>query len=362
MIALLLALSLGQIDVRNDGGYVGRARDILDCRGGLACSVDAGVGYISAAGISGGGGGTSPSAVCGMDAGSALAWDGGAYYCTPITHPIQVTVGTCDAGTYLTGISTGNPTCSAPNGSGWVTALNCNFANEATQALNSDAGFTACGTSCFERQQAPTGLVAITNGAGLEMTPASATVLGAGTITCPRVHLQLQCLMPFLKAETPVRVTFRSTGNFAANFDQDPAGIWLTNGSTSYSFVATRRTWNASLKLTARRMMWNSDSNEVVPSVAMGTPNTYRWVAPLGLTNDNAYYTTVVMDAGTLPVGDEYFMPFAANASPTFQASANGWFSPEGMYGFDAFMSACRNSSGTALKVTWKELVVEYKP
>jgi hypothetical protein len=49
VIALLLTLSLGQIDVRSDGGYVGRARSIIDCRDGLVCSADSGVAYLSGA-------------------------------------------------------------------------------------------------------------------------------------------------------------------------------------------------------------------------------------------------------------------------------------------------------------------------
>lgn len=121
--ALLLAAMLGapwllfvgepafaQIDIRNDGGYVGRARDILDCRGGLRCSVDAGVAYLTSP-ASSGSSGVAPVARCDTP-GTALGWDGGAYFCAD-----EVKAGSCSAGQFVTAISNSAvPTCSgAPN-------------------------------------------------------------------------------------------------------------------------------------------------------------------------------------------------------------------------------------------------------
>jgi hypothetical protein len=115
--ALLPFDTYAQIDIRNDGGYVGRARDILDCRGGLTCFVDAGVAYLRSP-ASGGGSGTTPAGLCG-DGGSALGWDGGAYYCADVVKP-----GSCSAGQVVTAISaSGVPTCSyVGTTAGWLFA------------------------------------------------------------------------------------------------------------------------------------------------------------------------------------------------------------------------------------------------
>jgi hypothetical protein len=120
LAALLCVPAYAQIDIRNDGGYVGRARNTIDCRGGLRCFVDGGAAFISAAGVSGGGGGGSvlPSGLCGAS-GTALGWDGGAYYCAD-----EVKAGSCAAGQFVTAISnSGVPTCQpAGTTAGWLSA------------------------------------------------------------------------------------------------------------------------------------------------------------------------------------------------------------------------------------------------
>ncbi len=107
---LFIGDAQAQIDVRQNGTYVGRARDIIDCRGSLTCSVDSGVAYLSGDGGTSGGSGVTPAGLCGNDGIHALGWDGGAYYCIGTAQ-----TGSCAAGQFVNGVSsTGAPSCAIP--------------------------------------------------------------------------------------------------------------------------------------------------------------------------------------------------------------------------------------------------------
>jgi hypothetical protein len=106
VLALLLTAASAQIDIYTGGSYRGRARDKIDCRGALTCTVDGGVAYFSADGGSSGSSLPTPPAC--NDGGSALGWDGGAFTCGAVsglpTPPVCGSVG-WDGGAFTCGTS-----------------------------------------------------------------------------------------------------------------------------------------------------------------------------------------------------------------------------------------------------------------
>jgi hypothetical protein len=121
-VALISTTSLAQnIYVYDEGTQKGRPTGLNFKGSGVtaSCFNDGGLNQRCDVDVSGGGGsGVMPSGLCGAS-GTALGWDGGAYYCAD-----EVKAGSCSAGQFVTAISnSGVPTCqSGGTTAGWLSA------------------------------------------------------------------------------------------------------------------------------------------------------------------------------------------------------------------------------------------------
>ena len=303
MIVLLLTLSLGQIDVRSDGGYVGRARNILDCRGGLACSVDAGVAYLNASGISGGG------------------------------------------------------------SSGWRTANDCDFTDAGNVSLDagaSDADYSVCGYTL--RSWAMSNAVnmpAVVVGDGLLIQPNAASDMWGATATAPGFQIALSGLIPNFTYSTRWRATIHVTGNFTANYD----GFRFN----AFSIMSgDYKGWAGALKAYSGGVLWQTEYSYGAANSYVG-PTLYTFANQTmgvieftgGVAAGTASSYVDFPDGGAFPSQGPGWL-LGQSGPVTTGTNWNPFSSRDGISGIKLHFSANRAGSGTNFILKVKRLKVEY--
>lgn len=239
-------------------------------------------------------------------------------------------------------------------GAGWVTAFECDLTAESNQTLGSDTTYTICGKTWTKQSSAGDGTaMAIVNGSGLRIIPASASDLWSTTRTAPRLHIGLSALVPSFVAETPVRMTIYQTGNWAANYDSSGVVLWTKQDASTFSWARVYRIFNASAQIGIHRVLQNTNATEQVTTI-FGTPDVYRLTYPGGV-GENHFFMSTATYASGFPA-DTAFKPFAAYGPGDVLSNAPS----AGLSGYEMALYASRAGSGTALSVDIKRVKVEY--
>lgn len=113
----------------------------------------------------------------------------------------------------------------------WVTTLDLDFTVQSSQTLGSDAAFTVGGLSWTKMNSANDATaMAVTNGAGLVITPNSTSNISSSTMTAPLLRIPMTTIIPNFTMMTPFRIwAWVSASNEAANFDEATFGIFVPN-------------------------------------------------------------------------------------------------------------------------------------
>lgn len=104
---------------------------------------------------------------------------------------------------------------------GWQTAVDVNFITQANQTFATDGSYTVGGLSWTKvNSSGDATAMAIVNGTGLVVQPASATDLGGATDTGPTLELPFSNAITGYSSDMPLRIwAYIASQNFAANFD-----------------------------------------------------------------------------------------------------------------------------------------------
>jgi len=234
MLALVLLVSMGQIDVYSDGAFSGRARNRINCTGeALSCSVSQGMIVMSATG----GDGLNAPQTCG--AGNFLGWNGG-WTCTADSNTLPPS-GACGANGWVSGLNGASaPTCTQPgfsNISGSVTdsqvpdTITVNLSAAAT-ALASDptdcagnnfarginaSGTAQCAQPAFSNLSGSASIAQ--GGTTLSSSAEDAVLVGSGTTSWQAK------VLPSCSNGTTSKLLYDSTANaFECGVDQSGGG------------------------------------------------------------------------------------------------------------------------------------------
>ncbi len=358
LLAMLLAQS--PIYIRNDGGYVGRALDGVDCYG-VTCSQSGSRLRIQG---SGGSSGPMPSGLCG-DGGSALGWDGGAFYCADV-----VKAGSCSAGQYVSAVSaSGAPTCSSP-ASNWVTALDCNLTTQSSAPLDAgDGNYSVCSVTWNQFNSTQTlNRSDLVNGVGLKIQPVQATNFDNGTLTDPGFRLRLTDLISTFRWNMRLRVTLQVTDNAAATYHHVYMVVAACRAACESTNYVSGSGEVFNLQGALRAYQTGGITTQAVRSIAgegvvLSQAQTYNarilsaeW--PDGVGGGMAMVTSDLPDGGTFP------STLPLNLSGQSVASGTASFQPLGPRSETVYLyiTAGRAGSATGYLATLERLKVEYQP
>lgn len=114
----------------------------------------------------------------------------------------------------------------------WTSVEEVQFHSQGNQTLGSDTNYTIDSKTFTKINSAKDATaMAVVNGTGLRVQPASATNIDGGDYSAPGLRRLLATVHPAITPSTPVRVAFRMAANNTANYDV--ALAWIDSGNTS---------------------------------------------------------------------------------------------------------------------------------
>lgn len=305
---------------------------------------------------------------CGLDAGSALGWDGGAFLCADVVKP-----GTCSAGQFVSAVSaTAAPTCATPAGPQWNTALDCDFTDAGSQSFFLDGGYlnggylnpyTICGASFYMQELQQQLATRTLDSNGLNVTPTTGGDNTPADHGAPRTLVYLSQVVPSFTYDTPVRATVYFSANITANYDFVCLGLLTVHTPTiSYNTgllsnpEVCRIHYDSSTYLS-----WSIYQGGAFPA----SPPAGNWITPdvLRITYPSGVGSSIQVDSiGTYSSGfpaDSAFLNTYVSQPPS--NTAGGFQSTsDGIKAYAVEMVAARATSGTALVAHFKRLKLEY--
>jgi len=246
-------------------------------------------------------------------------------------------------------------TTAAAAAGAWTTAFNIDLAAQGSQALNANTTYTIDSVVFTKFNSAnDSTAMALTNGAGIVMIPASASDWYGGTHTAPGLSVPLSTVIPSFTHRTPFRVwTYVSAQNFGGNYDNLKIGLRTAtpNGQIACSYGSV----GGAQAVPGYISTFNGSGQGFagVNSAPFTSHNVILIEFPEGVASARALISSGVWSAGW-PTS---MFPVANIVSygnfVWYQAAMNTWL-------FE--WVAQRAGSGTALSVTIANIKMEYKP
>lgn len=239
---------------------------------------------------------------------------------------------------------------------GWITAYDCDFTTQSNQTLSPDGDYTVCGKTWSKEASAGDGTaMAVTNGSGLVIIPAQTPDLTAGTRTAPRLHLPISSVISGFSASTPIRVTAYYSENIAAQFDQVAMAFWIEQNASTFAWFKGEYIFKSAAKQVGITRSLQGTNGPEPTSALWGTPNVMRMEAAGGLGN-----VVIALATGTYSSG--FPADTAMNYFTTYgTGDTQYWGAPTSPSQYELVLTAMRAGSATALNVTFKRLLVEYR-
>lgn len=259
----------------------------------------------------------------------------------------------------------------------WATALDLDFTAQSSQTLNIDTNYTI-GTNPYTGA----GLVwtklnsandatamAVTNGTGLVIKPASGTNISGSTFSAPALRIQLNSIIPDWTIFMPFRIwVWISSNNAAATTDQAVFGTFLpgtfANQLTYSHFQGETGSvlgWGSQLIV-----LQNNVTTTATPITVPAPPNNQvgLMVCPGGvLGGSSPLLIGSTVTGGVWPALTSLSFATAAMitdaSSAAISSSASGGTTVPNV---NLFLSALRNGSGTSLNVTIGRIRVDFVP
>ena len=276
--------------------------------------------------------------------------------CTP--RPINITVPPCSQSAADKAYG-----AFAPIHSGYQVFQNIDFSAQSSQTLSSNTTYTIAGLTWTKVNSSGDGTaMAVTNGSGLVIIPASASDWNGSTFTAPALTIPLQSLYADLACGMGVRISiYISSYNGAANYDNVIIGV--DSGTVAWSQISKRGNGTGNVGIQSQ-----ATTNSTGRGFLSGTALT------IGSTNDIFILEIPALCAGL------YFPSFAAHTtgqtySPWplqkdivrggngsydyWPQTNNGWGDTMTAANARLVLSAQRAASGTALSATIKNLRFE---
>lgn len=244
---------------------------------------------------------------------------------------------------YDSGTGLWAPTAAA----GWTSVEEVQLHTLSNQTLSSDGAVTINSKSYTRFNAASDATaMAVVNGSGLRVQPASATNIDGADYSAPGLRRLLATVYPAITPATPVRLSYRMAANASANYDFGLA--WIDSGNTAGEMRALGgKLYVSAAKLYVGMRLSGTLTGEVLASY--GSESCWRLEMPGGVEGGFARLYTGTAALGAWPaswtlVGSTKSKVTTGTIDPATMAVAFG---------------ALRAGSGTSLVVDFSAYKIE---
>lgn len=250
-----------------------------------------------------------------------------------------------------------NPIASS-SGTGWVTALDCDFTAQGNVALDAGNGnYSICSKTFVSFNQTNTvnrpGLV---SGTGLVIQPTQAPDWFGTTVTAPGFYVLLSDLIPNLGPFTRFRISLQVNGDWASNFHAIHSGIWAVMAGTTNGWLAGVKGYSGGINYAVEWCTGQATSTSGGPGTSIATPNIIVTDFVNGLAGNAAAVVADFADGGVFPSGGGWVV---GRSQPT---TDKPFYLSTGLSSARVFFVAQRAGSATVFNAQILRMKVEYKP
>lgn len=198
-------------------------------------------------------------------------------------NPANLTNIAVDYTTNVGTTTTGGQTLSTTS---WVTALDLDFTQQASQTFTSDGSYTISGLTWTKINSTnESSSAAIINGTGLKWTPGPNGDIYAASYSAPGLQIPLSSIIPNFDLSMPIRCwIYISSDNAGGNFDN----VYMAFANSNNFNMNIKRGYNSFTGPSALNIFTNGNSNssniyQLTPSTGYYSSNVMVMEAPEGI-------------------------------------------------------------------------------